>query len=220
MKNKFPAKSLLFILFVTALCFTSLSAQVSRPNFNRTRTFDVQHYIIRLQFDRAAKKVFGDTTVQLKPLANNFRKIELDSEDMIYDSVKLEANGKDLTFQQAGKKLIITLDKAYSTTELISVRFKYAVKPTRGIYFVNENITRGETPRAAQIWTQGEPEYAHHWFPSYDFPDDKATTEQFITVEKDETAIGNGELIETIQNSNGTKTFHFKMPVRHSVYLV
>ncbi len=103
---------------------------------------------------------------------------------------------------------------------MCKIRFKYSSRPKRGIYFVPAERTRGEISRAAQIWTQGEPEYAHHWFPSYDFPDDKATTEQFITVEKDETAIGNGQLLETIENSDNTKTFHFKMPVRHSVYLV
>lgn len=213
-------KFLLFFLLFLALLFTTLHAQNSRPNFNRVRTYDVQHYIIRLSFDRSAKRVFGDTTVQLKPLSANFTQVELDSEDMIYESVKLELNGADLKYQIVGKKIRITLDRAYSPNNLISIRFKYSSRPKRGIYFVPAERNRNEITRAAQIWTQGEPEYAHHWFPSYDFPDDKATTEQFITVEKDETAIGNGELLETIENADNTKTFHYKMPVRHSVYLV
>nr|MDQ3373438.1 M1 family metallopeptidase [Acidobacteriota bacterium] len=77
----------------------------------------------------------------------------------------------------------------------------------------------GSILRASQIWTQGEPEESRHWFPSYDFPDDKATSEQFITVEKDETAIANGELLETIENTNQTKTFHYRMSAPHSTYL-
>lgn len=213
-------KSLIVSLFVSIFLLSAVSAQNNRPNFNRVRTYDVQHYIIRISFDRGAKRVFGDTTVQLKPLAGDFRQVELDSEDMIYESVKLESNGKDLKYEQVGKKIRITLDRAYSPQELISIRFKYVSRPKRGIYFVPAQNGRNEESRPAQIWTQGEPEYAHHWFPSYDFPDDKATTEQFITVEKDETAIGNGELLETIENTDGTKTFHYKMPVRHSVYLV
>lgn len=211
----FPLAVLLSILFLS-----TIFAQINRSDFNRVRTYDVQHYIIRISFDRNAKRVFGDTTVQLKPLSDNFSQFELDSEDMVYDSVKLESSGADLKYQIVGKKIRITLDRNYSPTDLISVRFKYNSRPRKGIYFVPAERTRGEISRAPQIWTQGEPEYAHHWFPSYDFPDDKATTEQFITVEKDETAIGNGELLETIENLNNTKTFHFKMPVRHSVYLV
>ncbi len=213
-------KSFLFFSLVFALLFTTLHAQNSRPDFNRVRTYDVQHYIIRISFDRSAKRVFGDTTVQLKPLTDNFNQVELDSEDMIYDSVKLESNGAELKYQISGKKIKITLDRTYSPNDLISIRFKYSSRPKRGIYFVSAERNRNEITRAAQIWTQGEPEYAHHWFPSYDFPDDKATTEQFITVEKDETVIGNGELLETIQNADNTRTFHYKMPVRHSVYLV
>ncbi|HMS42451.1 MAG TPA: M1 family metallopeptidase, partial [Pyrinomonadaceae bacterium] len=213
-------KFLLFFLLFFALLFTTLHAQNSRPDLNRVRTYDVQHYIIRVSFDRNAKRIFGDTTVQLKPLAANFKQVELDSEDMVYDSVKLETTGADLKYQIVGKKIRITLDRAYAPTDLIAIRFKYTSRPRRGIYFVPAERSRNEITRAAQIWTQGEPEYAHHWFPSYDFPDDKATTEQFITVEKDETAIGNGELLETIENSDGTQTFHYRMPVRHSVYLV
>lgn len=213
-------KSFLLAVLFSLLFLSTIFAQTNRSDFNRIRTYDVQHYIIRISFDRNAKRVFGDTTVQLKPLSGNFSQFELDSEDMVYDSVKLESNGADLKYQITGKKIKITLDRNYSSNDLISIRFKYSSRPKRGIYFVPAERTRGEISRAAQIWTQGEPEYAHHWFPSYDFPDDKATTEQFITVEKDETAIGNGQLLETIENSDNTKTFHFKMPVRHSVYLV
>lgn len=213
-------KYFVFLAISTLLFISSLNAQNNVPNFNRVRTYDVQHYIIRLSFDRSAKKVFGDTSVQLKPLADNFSQVELDSEDMVYDSVKLETTGADLKYQIVGKKIRITLDRAYSATDLIALRFKYTTRPRRGIYFVPAERSDEEITRAAQIWTQGEPEYAHHWFPSYDFPDDKATTEQFITVDKDETAIGNGELLETLDNADGTKTFHYRMPVRHSVYLV
>ncbi len=138
---------------------------------------------------------------------------------MNFESVKLVSNGKDLVYRTAGEKIFVTLDKAYAPDDMISVRFKYSTKPKKGVYFVDALTEDGKITRAAQIWTQGEAEEAHFWFPSYDFPDDKATTEQFITVEKDETAIGNGELIETNENANGTKTFHYKMYVPHSTYL-
>lgn len=206
-----------FFLFLFAF---SISAQTSRPNFNRARTFDVQHYILRVSFDRANKVVFGDTTIQLKPLKEGFASIELDAADLDFESVKLVPENKDLTYRTAGAKIFITLDKAYSPADLIAVRFKYSAKPRKGIYFIDAETDQDKITRAAQIWTQGEPAEAHHWFPSFDFPDDKATTEQFITVDKGETAIGNGELLETTENADGTKTFHYEMLVPHSTYLV
>ena len=207
--------------FFIILSVFSISAQTSRPNFNRTKTFDVQHYILRISFDRNNKVVFGDTTVRLKPLKDNFRAIELDAADLDFQTVRLEGENTDLTYRTAGEKIYISLDKVYSPSDLISVNFKYSTsKPRKGIYFVDAVTDKDKIIRHSQVWTQGEPEEAHYWFPSFDFPDDKATTEQFITVEKGETAIGNGELLETIENANGTKTFHYKMTVPHSTYLV
>ncbi|HEY0426624.1 MAG TPA: M1 family metallopeptidase [Pyrinomonadaceae bacterium] len=216
MKIKFPAKVFLIIFFAFV---SAASAQIPKTNFNRSRTYDVQHYIIRLSFDRAARRVFGDTTVQLKPLQNDFKQLELDAAQMNFESVKLEPSGTDLQFRQAGEKIIITLDKNYSPNDSISVRLKYTTNPAKGIYFAEERVDEGKVFHSAQIWTQNEPERAHFWFPSYDFPDDKATSEEFITVEKDETAIGNGDLRETVENADGTKTFHYKMPVRHATYV-
>jgi len=217
-----PIKNL-FRFFFALLLFSlfpfSSQAQTSKSIFNRTRTYDVQHYIIRVSFDRKQKIVFGDTIVQLKPLNGNFNRVELDAAEMKFESVKLESENKDLQYKQSNEKISINLDKSYTPNDLISLRFKYSVKPSKGVYFVDAETEDGKMIRPAQVWTQGETEEAHFWIPSYDFPDDKATTEQFITVEKDEIAIGNGEQLETKENTDGTKTFHFKMPVAHSIYL-
>ncbi len=215
-KNHFLLTTILVFLFTTF----SLSAQAERPDFNRPQTYDVQHYTIRVSFDRTAKEVFGDTTVLVKPLKPGFNQLELDAAGLTFESVRLDPSGIDLQHRTAGEKVIVTLDRAYSPVETIAVRFKYTATPKKGVYFVDELIEDGQPVRSAQIWTQGEPEEAHHWFPSFDFPSDKATTEQFITVQKGETVIGNGEPIEQTENADGTVTFHYKMPVPHSTYLV
>ncbi|HXG83820.1 MAG TPA: M1 family aminopeptidase, partial [Pyrinomonadaceae bacterium] len=213
--NRLFALSFLFLLFVSVNF-----AQTPQPNRARVRSYDVQHYILRVSFDRADKVVFGDTTVQLKPLKNNFRTIELDQADLKFESVTLEPQNVNLEYKTAGEKIYINLDKNYSPDDLISVRLKYSTtKPKKGVYFVDAQTEEGKIVRDAQIWTQGEAEEAHFWFPSYDFPDDKATSEQIITAGADETVIGNGEQLATKENPDGTKTFHYKMPVAHSTYL-
>lgn len=214
-----------FVLFSTAaiilLAAFSATAQTPRPNFNRPQTFDAQHYIIRAGFDRANKKVIGDTTVSLKPLSNGFTSVELDAVDLSFQSVKLEPSGADLKYKALQGKVVVSLDKTYSKDELVTIRLRYTASPKKGVYFVaSQKDSRGNEIHSSQIWTQGEPDEARHWFPSYDFPSDKATTEQFITAEKDETVVGNGELLEKIQNSDGSETWHYKMPVPLPVYLV
>lgn len=214
-------KSAFFLsLFLTYIVFTfNISAQTALPAPARERTFDAQHYIIRSSFDRTAKVYYGDTTVQVKPLKNGFSTLVLDSVGMKFDSIKLEPEGTSLEYKQLGDKISVSLGKTFSANEVVTVRFKYSSKPQKGVYFVDAQIVEGKQLNPSQVWTQGEAEEVRHWFPSYDFPDDKATTEQYLTVPKDETAISNGELLETIENPDGTKTFHYKMPVPHSVYL-
>ena len=192
----------------------------------RERTFDAQHYIIRSSFDRDNKIYFGDTTVQIKPLKDGFNTLILDSVGMKFDSVTLESTDKQLPFaislpfNQKGGQIYVNLTKSFTPNDLVSVRFKYSTKnPAKGIYFVDKEVVEGKEIHSSQVWTQGEAEEARYWFLSYYFPDDKATTEQFITIPKDEVAISNGELLETTENQDNTRTFHYKMPVVHSVYL-
>lgn len=208
---------------IAALIFIqSLSlAQASRPDFNRRSNIDVQHYTLRISFEPDKKRVIGDTMVRVKPLENGFRQLILDSVGIAYTSVVLEPVGTALKFRAEEGKVIVDLDRAYSANEQFEVRFRYSATPKKGVYFVPEQKAEGDMPgHSAQIWTQGEPDEARHWFPSFDFPSDKATVEQFITASKGETVVGNGRLIDAVDNPDGTTTHHFKMDVSFSTYLV
>lgn len=186
------------------------------------RTYDVQHYVIRTSFDVPAKTIYGDTTVTLKPLSTGFQSFDLDATGMEFESVKLEPEGKDLRWTSAQDKLQITLNRPYTPSDTIAVRIKYKATPVKGIYFIPAvPATRYRAyARPAQIWSQGEPEENHYWFPCYDYPNDKATSEQYITTGANEIAISNGELLETTNNLDGTRTFHWKMNQPHSSYLI
>ncbi len=209
-------RSFFSLAFFLLVFFT---IEIFPQDFNRTRTFDVQHYKIRVSFDREKRTVFGDTTVSLKPLADNFKTVELDAAGMTFESVRLENGNKELVYKQNGEKVFIELGKNYKRNELINIRFKYSCKPKKGIYFVEEKKDGNKIAHSEQIWTQGEPDEAHHWFPSYDFPDDKATSEQYIIAKADENVIANGELVEKKPSADGTTLFHFKMNIPHSSYL-
>ena len=190
----------------------------NRTDFDRAQTFDAQHYTIRVSFDRAQEKVFGDTTVSLKPLKADFRTVELDAVGLAFEKVTLDNTAIELTHKTVGGKVIVTLDRAYGPDETVAIRFKYSAMPKKGIYFVPSN--EAENGHSAQVWTQGEPDEARHWFPSFDFPSDKATTEEYITADKGETVIGNGEFLGKEATADGKEKWHFKMPVPHSTYLV
>lgn len=210
-------KNLNSILMAAAFLLAAFSAysQAVRPTFDRPRTYDVQHYLIRVSFDRAKKSIAGDTTVKLKPLTDGLSEVELDAVGLAFSSVSDESAAKTFKFRTMPGKVIVTLDRKYAASETIAIRFKYTAKPSKGIYFKPAGEGHSE-----QIFTQGEPDYARHWIPSFDFPSDRATTEEFITANKGETVIGNGELVEKIANADETETWHYKMPLPHSTYLI
>lgn len=182
------------------------------------RTYDVQHYLIRTRFDVSARTVIGDETVTLKPLSAGFSSFALDASDMRVESVALAPTGAELKWTQPPDKLSVNLDRAYGPTDTLSVRIRYRATPRRGLFFVPAR-TGTKLSKPAQIWTQGQPEDNHHWFPCYDYPDDKATTEQYITTGASEIAISNGALAGTTTNADGTRTFHWVMNQPHSTYL-
>ena len=114
----------------------------------------------------------------------------------------------------------MALGRSVAPGEIISLRFKYTITdPKKGVVFVAASAPNDKFKHPAQIWTQNEPEDGRYWFPSFDFPSDKATSEEFITVQKGETAIGNGEFIEAKPGQDGTVTFHYRMDVPYSTYL-
>jgi aminopeptidase N len=86
-----------------------------------------------------------------------------------------------------------------------------------GLTFIKPRPDDPTRPR--QIWTQGESETNHFWFPSFDHPNDFVTTEIVATVEKPLIVISNGALLGTKENSDGTRTFDWKIDQPHATYL-
>ena len=130
------AKTLRLVFLITLLIFPALAQTPFAPaSTHSKRTYDVQHYIIRSALNYAEKKLTGQTTVQLKSLADGFISFELDAAGMEIESVKLDGGtGKELNFKLFGDKLIVTLDRKYSPAELVSVTVKYTVTdPKKGV---------------------------------------------------------------------------------------
>src|SRR5215203_483642 len=117
--------SLSILLFV----YGSVAAQTPRRNFDRAQTYDVEHYVLRVSFDRKAKKVLGETTIRFKPLKNDFVVAEFDAVDISFGSVSTDPGGTPLKFRTSGGKIIVTLDKAYSATDTVAIRFKHSSVP-------------------------------------------------------------------------------------------
>jgi aminopeptidase N len=207
------------ISFFLACNFTHTAfSRQGAPTASPARAYDVLHYVIRTSFDVPHKTVIGEVELTFKPLAPGLKAFELDAASMRIEQVSL-SSGAPLRFVLLNDKLLITLDRAYEPADSITVKISYRAHPQHGLYFISQSHEDGYK-RPAHIYTQGEPEDNHNWFPCYDFPDDKATSEQYITTGASEVAIANGKLVETTTNADGTRTFHWQMDQPHSTYLI
>ena len=190
--------------------------------------YDTRNYILNLRFDWDKEQVIGTETMTFAPLTFNLKEIELDAANMTINSVKLSAGG-DLKFESDPKneKLRVMLDRAYQPTDAVTIVIDYHTNGVstetgiggfgRGIAFIKP--TPNDPTRPKQIWSQGETEYNHYWFPCFDHPNDFATSEIIATVEKPMTVISNGKLLNVKNNSNNTRTFDWKIDAPHASYL-
>ncbi len=220
-----------FVFFcAVVLLVSSLSAQPPSPSSHykpfdpgaayqpaRTRFFHVEHYKLELSFDRGKHEIRGTDTLIFIPFRDAFRTLELDSTDLTIDRVT-DAGGTSLRFRVEPDKLFIDLDPPRASGEKVQVSITYHGTPTNGMYFINPD--QGYPNLAPEIWTQGESEFNHYWFPCYDYPNDRSTSEVIVTVPDSEMAISNGKLLAVTPNETvHTRTFHWKEAVPHSSYL-
>ena len=212
-------------LSVLALLLMILPA-VARPqalfhdenNARRSRSYDVLHYKLVVSFDESLKKVVGTTSVNCTPLTENLDSLVLDAVAMNVISVSLAAGGQ-LRFDNRSPELIVHLDRPYSPGDTLTVVIEHACFPKKGLYFVRPDS--GNPKRRHQIWTQGEDMDNRYWFPCYDYPNDKATSEVIATVRDNYTVVSNGRLLSEKHDKNAkTRTFHWRQAKPHASYLI
>jgi aminopeptidase N len=198
-----------------------LSAQkvdiYKRPlNFERSHDYDAVHYKLEFKFDMEKKIYWGENQVTLLPLKDDFQQCVLDAEDFTVTSVAA-LNGEPLKFEQTDHSLIIDLSKKYDYKQRVSFVIKYYENNSKkGLRFIE---AAADYP--AQINTFAWPEGARHWFPCFDFPNDKVTNELIATVKNDFKVLSNGKLVKVTEDKeNNTKTYHWSQELPHSTYLI
>jgi aminopeptidase N len=127
------------------------------------------------------------------------------------------ASGAPLRGDRHGDTLVVHLAKpaAFGDTVRFTVDYDARITNGRGLTFINERPT---SPR--QIWSQGEDMDNHFWFPTYDFPNDKATWDLEATVPRGYTAVSNGALLNDTPGQAGSRTFHWSQTKPSATYLV
>src|SRR5947207_5363646 len=203
-------------LAVLLTCFLAAPELRADEPYARSRDYDLQHSKISLRFDIDQKKVLGEVTHSLSILRDGSSKLGYDSTGVT--SQKVTVNKAAAKFAATAEKVIIPLASEAKAGDKFEITIRYEGKPTKGMYFILPDKDYPDRPK--QIWTQGESEDTHYYLPTYDYPNDRLTTETILTVPAAWITVSNGKLISVSDAGKGLKTWYWRESVPSSTYLI
>jgi aminopeptidase N len=192
---------------------------------------DILHTKLDVRFDWTKQQLLGKAWITAKPYFYPTNTLSLDAKTFDIHKVTMEGSNTPLKYTYASDKLNIELGKTYARTEKFTIYVEYTAKPNeapeggseaitsdKGLFFINADGAEADKPK--QIWTQGETESNSKWFPTFDKPNEKMTSEIFMTVEDKYKTLSNGLMKSSKKNTDGTRTDHWLMDMPHAPYLV
>jgi aminopeptidase N len=184
--------------------------------YARDRRVDIQHLRLEVVPDFTARTVAGKMAMDFSPVGLPLTKFELDAVDLRVSEVSLE--GATLAEWQAGAdKLVLQLAEPAAPGTALKVRVTWTVAPERGLYFRTPEM--GYAPGDTQLWTQGEADLHRFWFPCYDYPNERFSSEVLCEVAMGMEVISNGVLLGREPVGDRVR-WHWRQDKPHVNYLV
>ncbi|MCZ6603251.1 MAG: hypothetical protein O6952_09610 [Planctomycetota bacterium] len=209
---------------VLAILVIAATPQQASPDklTPQNRDYDQKHILLDLDFDFAKKSVSGTCEITLEVLRDEFDRILLHSEDTRIFDIRIRTSGSGQafparSFRMSDGLLAVELGRIFPKGQELTLEIDYESVPTRGLYFFAPTKAHPEIP--TQVWSQGEARNNRHWFPCYDQPDDRITSELIARVPAEMEVISNG-VLDSKKTEGETATYHFKMLKSHVPYLV
>ena len=199
-----------------------------------TRSMDLVHMKLQLEFDWKSQQVKGLAQLFLTPYFYPQKMVVLDAQDFEVESVAI-SRGTDyfegLNYRYDKKELQVYLPEELVPGDTVELAIYYvafpeknsgegsaAITDTKGLYFIDPLDTIPGKP--TMLWTQGETQHSSKWFPTIDRPNERLTHDIWLTVPDSMLSISNGRLIQQESLGNGLRKDHWKMDLPHAPYLV
>lgn len=195
-----------------------LAAGPDSPDFKkyaRDRKIDVEHLKLEVTPDFTTHTVSGTATLSFQPVGLPLAELELDAVDLAVESVR--ASAPLAGHHVAQDRIVLNFRQPVAVGRRVEVVIRYTAEPVKGLYF--RTPKNGYPAAVTQLWTQGEPHEARHWFPVYDYPNEKFTSEIVCHVPEGMTVLSNGR--EVSAKAAGERiAHHWKQERPHVAYLI
>jgi len=198
----------------------SNAERMANDQYTRSHDYDLLDQRISLRdFDWDSTSFEGSVTTTLVALRPGFDSVILDAGSLLRIAKVADRAGRSLRSASHGDTLVVYLARpiAFRDTARFTITYHGRVENGHGLSFIQNE---GRSHRPQQIWSQGEDDNNHAWFPTYDFPNDKMTWSLEATVPRGYTAVSNGNLVLDRRNPNGTRTMTWRQDKPSATYLV
>ena len=186
-------------------------------NYAPDRRVDVLHIKLEVTPDFQEQTVAGTATLTFQPLARPLTTLVLDGVNLRIEAVESDHAIKD--FAASADDVSVTFREPIPPDQQAWVEIKYAAEPKKGLYFRTEAM--GYPAGDDHLWTQGEPHESRHWYPCFDAPNERSSTEVICHVPKAMTVLSNGQLMSTdIDPDTGWKRVRWLQEKPHVNYLI
>lgn len=181
-----------------------------------SREVDILHLKLDVTPDFKQRTVSGVATFTFKPIAKPLEELRLDAIDLSVSSVT--STEIIASYRVTHEEIIVTFAKPIPAEKETTLDITYSAEPTEGLYFRTPKMgyKEGET----HLFTQGEAIEARHWYPCYDFPNEKFTSEIIAHVPEGMTVLSNGKLVSEEKDSAGLKAVRWMQEKPHVNYLI
>lgn len=196
-------KRFLFSVFVAGIVTVNCQALVSD-------TINVRHYTIRIDtINYTTHSIRGSAALIVKSKLNNVNNITLNFLELNIDSIV--SNGQPLTYSYNDTLLRITPPAPLNQNDSIMFTVYYNGQPQQdaswgGFYFSGQYAFN-----LGVSFSQDPHNFGRVWFPCIDEFTDRSLYDFYITTPSSYKAFCNGTLQGTINNLNGTITWHWKL---------
>lgn len=188
-----------------------------RYHFAPDRQVDVRHIKIDVTPDFDKRTISAITTIVAAPISKPVKVLKLDAINLHIKNVTCaESTVEDIVSTRDDLKILFK--DAIPVGREFSVIIEYTAQPEAGIYFRTPAMGYPDTD--THLWTQGETHEARHWFPCFDYPNERSTSEVICHVPKAMTVISNGRKLEEANEPNDIKAVRWLQDIPHANYLI
>ena len=162
---------------LTLLLGCSLSVLAAPP----PRSYDVEHYEVKIEPDLAARRLKGEVTIQLHSIVDGLDALELDAGSLQVSAAVEEF--ASLRFERRGELLVVHPDKPIRLGEVRKITVRYEAQSAPGLSVFDNQVWAGY--------------FTSHWMVCDEQAEDRATLRLLITAPAGMKVAASGRLVST-----------------------